>query len=79
MMKKVLLGGLFGGVCFVGGVIVDCYLEIKNGHRLAKDIVSGNKRISDLSYREKTHIYRYFDFAEWKAKRADANGDFMHD
>ncbi len=79
MMKKVLLGGLFGGACFVAGIIVDTHLEVKNGRRLANDIYTGNKRISDLSYREKTYIYRYFDYDTWKVKHTGANGDFMHD
>lgn len=79
MMKTVLLGGLFGGVCFVAGVSLQTYIEIKNGHRLAKDIYTGDKRISDLSYRDKCYIYRYFDFDEYKASHADANGDFIHD
>lgn len=71
MMKKVLLGGLFGGVCFIAGVLVDSYLDIKNGHRLAKDICNGDKKVSDLSYREKSYIYSYFDYDEWKVNHAD--------
>jgi len=79
MMKKVLLSGLFGGACFVAGFIVTNYLDIRNGHRLVKDMLTGDKKTSDLSYTEWADVWKYMDYAKWKANHTDANGDFIHD
>lgn len=48
MMKKVLLGGLFGGVCFAAGAVAELYLQWRMAKDAGKKLLTGETNIEDL-------------------------------
>lgn len=59
MMKKVLLGGLFGGVCFVAGQFVIVGIQMSIGKDTLRKLCSGDKKYTDLTRTELIGLLTY--------------------